>query len=433
MKPDAHNEWHALFNAVLNGVAGEAEQRQLAELLKSNAEARRLWFLYNDNECGLAELGGVARGREKQPARRLNQTVLAIAAAVAVLASVGALWWSQRGVAMEVVKVSDAPSSGWVAGQKLHARQLALVRGSSEVRLSSGVHLQLTAPVEVQFVSAMHVRVVAGKVTADVGERGKGFVIETPQTRIVDLGTKFGVDASDAARTDVVVFQGRVDVYDKRTGELASLKAGEGLRVEKHRRSSRIVNVTDTDESGSWSTQGGGVGNALITAVSDSMSANDEEAKKWPSLRNFYRIVPGGLRDGAMAFADAGDQWSNVPDALAGADQVRTFVVDSQNWWMKLTVELSRPCELFVLVDQRNPVPQWVRDEFTDTGRTVTLDFKPAQAGGRVARQLPYAIWRRVVEKPGTVTLGAPYENPPADGKSFNPNRMFGVAAKALR
>ena len=93
--------------------------------------------------------------------------MLAIAAAVAVLASVGALWWSQRGVEMEVVKVSDAPSSGWVAGQKLRARQLALVRGSSEVRLSSGVSLQLTAPVEVQFVSAMHVRVVAGKVTGE--------------------------------------------------------------------------------------------------------------------------------------------------------------------------------------------------------------------------------------------------------------------------
>ena len=64
---------------------------------------------------------------------------------------------------------------------------------------------------------------------------------------------------------------------------------------------------------------------------------------------------------------------------------------------------------------------------------SVTLDFKPAQAGGRVAKQLPYAIWRRVVEKPGAVTLGAPYENPPADKKSFHPNRMFGVAAKALR
>ena len=32
----------------------------------------------------------------------------------------------------------------------------------------------------------------------------------------------------------------------------------------------------------------------------------------------------------------------------------------------------------------------------------------------------------------GEVTLGAPYPNPPVDKKSFSPNRMFGVAAKAL-
>ena len=43
------------------------------------------------------------------------------------------------------------------------------------------------------------------------------------------------------------------------------------------------------------------------------------------------------------------------------------------------------------------------------------------------------AEWRKVVAVPGEVKLGAPYENPPVDRKSFNPNRMFGVAAKALR
>lgn len=56
MNDTTHLEWHRLFSAALNGTLTETEMRQLATLLKSSAEARQLWFLYHDNECGLAEL-----------------------------------------------------------------------------------------------------------------------------------------------------------------------------------------------------------------------------------------------------------------------------------------------------------------------------------------------------------------------------------------
>lgn len=56
MKTDAPHEWHRLFNAALNDQFSDAERAQLASVLKSSAEARQLWFLYQDNECSLAEL-----------------------------------------------------------------------------------------------------------------------------------------------------------------------------------------------------------------------------------------------------------------------------------------------------------------------------------------------------------------------------------------
>jgi hypothetical protein len=56
MKTDAPSEWHWLFNAALNDQLSDAERAQLATVLKSSAEARQLWFLYQDNECSLAEL-----------------------------------------------------------------------------------------------------------------------------------------------------------------------------------------------------------------------------------------------------------------------------------------------------------------------------------------------------------------------------------------
>ena len=56
MNDPTHPDWHRLFNAALNGTLTDAERPQLAALLKSSPEARQLWFLYHDNECGLSEL-----------------------------------------------------------------------------------------------------------------------------------------------------------------------------------------------------------------------------------------------------------------------------------------------------------------------------------------------------------------------------------------
>jgi len=56
MNDPTHADWHRLFNAALNSTLADAERPQLAALLKSSPEARQLWFLYHDNECGLSEL-----------------------------------------------------------------------------------------------------------------------------------------------------------------------------------------------------------------------------------------------------------------------------------------------------------------------------------------------------------------------------------------
>lgn len=72
MNDPAHNEWHRLFSAALNDTLTDAEKAQLGSLLKTSAEARQLWFLYCDNECGLTELRQAhvaAPAARKQPPR----------------------------------------------------------------------------------------------------------------------------------------------------------------------------------------------------------------------------------------------------------------------------------------------------------------------------------------------------------------------------
>lgn len=71
MNDTTHDEWHRLFSGALNDTLTSIERQLLMQLLKANAHARELWFLYNDNECGLAELrlGAAMTGKSPAAAR----------------------------------------------------------------------------------------------------------------------------------------------------------------------------------------------------------------------------------------------------------------------------------------------------------------------------------------------------------------------------
>ena len=289
----------------------------------------------------------------------------------------------------------------------------------------------------------MRLRVHSGRVTAEVGPEAKGFSIETAQARVVDFGTKFGVDVSEAGHTDVVVLQGEVRVFEK-TGKataaapVATLTTGQAVRVDKSRRLFRIVNVTSDGREEDWSTRGGLPADSIITAVRDSMEGD------YPSLRNFYRIVPGGMREDARAYADYPHEWNGrdaqgMPDWLLGADLVQTFNTDQVNWFMQLTVTVSRPCVLYVLADRRTPPPTWLSEQFGDTGVDIGLEYVdpkykifPTQGPGKGRTVLPFGIWKREVQQPGEVKLGPPYFEKFRDASEVRPNFMYGIAAKAL-
>lgn len=426
-------EWQSLVNAHIEGRLDAEEHARLTSLIQNDA-VLRAEYVRQMRLDGLLTFTGravtAARSLPEPLPRRKGGFILgwaSWAAALAVLVALGVLWTGSPGVPVEVVSMRQArPDLASVAGVQ-RWKHLGMEHGEATVRLPSGVQLDLVAPVEIRFLSASHVRVVRGRVTADVGENGKGFVMDTPHTRVVDLGTRFGVDASASSHTDVVVLKGKVELYQGNdNARVATLNQGEGLRVENSRRMSRIVSVNGLDDSDAWIRVPAAAGGTTISAVSDNLSGHQ------PSLRNFYRIVPGGLRDGAPAFADEEDRWEKVHPALVGADLVRTFAIDAYNWWLQVSLTIERPAEVFVFVDTRNPLPDWLHADFVDTGETIALDFIPSQTPGRVAKRLTYAVWKRTVLAPGTITLGAPYSNPPEDRKSFKPNRMYGVAARPI-
>lgn len=107
--------------------------------------------------------------------------------------------------------------------------------GDIELKLESGVIIDIDGPAEARFSSSMLISLFNGNIIASVGENAKGFVVETPDTRIVDLGTRFGVSLNNDGDTDVVVLDGNVEVPNAKntTDELlATLTEGDAIRVD---------------------------------------------------------------------------------------------------------------------------------------------------------------------------------------------------------
>jgi hypothetical protein len=61
-----------------------------------------------------------------------------------------------------------------------------------------------------------------------------GFTVDTPTAIVHDLGTEFGVHVEEGRRADVQVFNGKVDVQHRSSGQTERLTTGANRRFEKN-------------------------------------------------------------------------------------------------------------------------------------------------------------------------------------------------------
>jgi hypothetical protein len=103
------------------------------------------------------------------------------------------------------------PNSSYaVASHVATGQLLTLERGQIELTYPSGARLQLTGPFEFLALPAGG-KLRRGELVARVPRLGHGFTIETPQGKVVDLGTEFGVVVDDFGVSQVSVFEGKVE------------------------------------------------------------------------------------------------------------------------------------------------------------------------------------------------------------------------------
>jgi hypothetical protein len=119
-------------------------------------------------------------------------------------------------------------------GQELQKGPLYLRQGLARIRFDSGASVILEGPAQVDLLSGNSLYVHEGKIVATVGREAIGFVVNTPEGKILDLGTEFGIRVESAGRSQVHVFQGEVFLYPGNQGGHMKISAGNASSIDKN-------------------------------------------------------------------------------------------------------------------------------------------------------------------------------------------------------
>ena len=145
----------------------------------------------------------------------------------------------------EVATVSDSMDAQWSSALPLepgtrmftNSEPIRLTRGIVEFTTDEQVRIVLEAPTEFYFASGTEVSMGYGKLFARVSPQGAGFSVVTPNSKIVDLGTEFGVIAHIDGNTEVHLYKGKANVFagEKHERKISQLlTAGTAVKVDSH-------------------------------------------------------------------------------------------------------------------------------------------------------------------------------------------------------
>lgn len=154
--------------------------------------------------------------------RWLSWRPLAAAAAVAILAA--GWFWMSGNVAQVTVSTAVEITSGERLGRGSHE----IGSGTVELLTDRGARLVIEAPAQFSFSSSQRLRLDRGRLSADVPPAAHGFTVVTATGEVVDLGTRFGVDADARGGSEVHVFEGEVIAQ---AGQRLSLKTGDAAAL----------------------------------------------------------------------------------------------------------------------------------------------------------------------------------------------------------
>jgi ferric-dicitrate binding protein FerR (iron transport regulator) len=161
---------------------------------------------------------------------------LAIAAVLALVAGLTFFMRTREGAVVsrcESVVWNDDGQAVRVGDRLASGSTVAILSGLAELSFSSGVTVLLEGPASLRITGGKSAVLDHGRLVARVTDsRGKGFVIDGPSGRVVDLGTAFGVSVEPSGEMEVHVLEGSVNATSNANREsVVELHRDEAMRL----------------------------------------------------------------------------------------------------------------------------------------------------------------------------------------------------------
>ncbi|ARN56545.1 FecR family protein [Sedimentisphaera salicampi] len=221
----------------------------------------------------------------------------------------GSLPSEQVGVLSEVMDVrwaedaENIPEKG--DGVFSNSNPLTLNEGFVEIDLRSGVHLTIESPASFEVISDDQIELKYGNIYASVPKEAVGFQVTTENSKIIDLGTEFGVSQEISGDTEVHVSKGRTTFITRRfinTNNVEVLEntanrfdVSEGRILEVEFQEDKFARRIISEQNIIWrgqpirlaNTVSGGSGLNDINSKSDSIIPGTGEIASHLLLRNY--------------------------------------------------------------------------------------------------------------------------------------------------
>lgn len=155
----------------------------------------------------------------------------------------------------EVATLSDTFHAQWAESDTWLKPGVRLTAKSQSIRLQSGIakivfdnntRVVMEAPTEFEIMDSDHVKIKYGRIYASVPPEALGFTISTPNSKIIDLGTEFGVQTDPFGETELHVIKGKTTLVAGDNNQKTSLQVSQG-DAKIIGRSSRIADITCND------------------------------------------------------------------------------------------------------------------------------------------------------------------------------------------
>lgn len=173
-----------------------------------------------------------------KPVYKINKVaiVTAITSIAALVIILVYVCLNPRHISPLVAKLTDTVDIKWddqdhrvERGDDLRAGTMKLKKGYAEITFDCGAEVIVEGPAEIELEKVDQMRINYGRLYATVPSQALGFTISSPNTKIIDLGTEFGVEVGLWGATQLHVMRGRtILISGTNTGVKTKYEVSQG-------------------------------------------------------------------------------------------------------------------------------------------------------------------------------------------------------------